>query len=116
MKHIFISLFIGACLLCMPSCQQKAEFENPLGLLSHEVKLTSEAGYTPVLVYSNTQWTVSLTENVDWAGIDRLEGEGMGQVKFNYAQNYGPERRVGIAFEAGVVRDTVYMVQAEAGK
>lgn len=112
MKHIFISLFIGACLLCMPSCQQKAEFENPLGLLSHTVNLSAEAGSTPVLVYSNTQWTVSLTESVDWAGIDRLEGEGMGQVKFNYAENYGPERRVGLAFEAGDVRDTVYMVQA----
>ncbi len=112
MKHIFISLFIGACLLCVPSCQQKAEFDNPLGLLGHTVNLSAQAGSTPVLVYSNTQWKVSLTEDVDWAGIDRLSGEGMGQVKFNYAENYGPERRVGLAFEAGVVRDTVYMIQA----
>ena len=112
MKHILISLFIGACLLCTSSCQEKAEFDNPLGLLSRTVNLSAEAGSTPVLVYSNTQWKVSLTEDVDWAGIDRLEGDGMGQVKFNYAENYGPERRVGIAFEAGVVRDTVYMIQA----
>ena len=55
---------------------------------------------------------MSLTEDVDWAGIDRLSGSGMGQVKFNYAENFGPERKVGVAFEAGEVRDTVYMVQA----
>ena len=112
MKHIIISMFIGAFLLCAPSCQQKAEFDRPLGLLTNSTSLSAEAGSTPILVYSNTQWTVSLTEDVDWAGIDRLSGEGMGQVKFNYAENYGPERRVGVAFEAGAVRDTVYMVQA----
>lgn len=112
MKHIFISLFIGASLLCICSCQQKAEFDNPLGLLTETTLLSSEAGSTPILVYSNTQWKVSLTENVDWAGIDRLSGDGMGQVKFNYAENYGPERSVGVAFEAGAVRDTVYMIQA----
>ena len=112
MKHIIISLFIGACLLCMPSCQEKAEFSKPLGLLTETTNLSAEAGSTPILVYSNTDWKVSLTEDVDWAGIDRLSGSGMGQVKFNYAENFGQERKVGIAFEAGEVRDTVYMVQA----
>lgn len=112
MKHIFISLLVGAGLLCAASCQQKAEFDNPLGLLTDETNLSAEAGSTPIIVYSNTQWKVSLTENVDWAGIDRLSGEGMGQVRFDYAENYGPERRVGVAFEAGTIRDTVYMIQA----
>ena len=112
MKHIIISLFIGACLLCTPSCQKKAEFDKPLGLLTETTNLSAEAGCTPIMVYSNTDWTVSLTEDVDWAGIDRLSGSGMGQVKFNYAENFGPERVVGVAFEAGAVRDTVYMVQA----
>ena len=112
MKHIIISLFIGACLLCMPSCQKEAEFNKPLGLLAETTNLSAEAGSTPILVYSNTDWKVSLTEDVDWAGIDRLSGSGMGQVKFNYAENFGPERKVGVAFEAGEVRDTIYMVQA----
>ena len=103
---------MGMMLISANSCQKTAEFENPLGLLTETTQLSAEAGHTPILVYSNTQWTVSLTENVDWAGIDRLEGEGMGQVKFYYAENYGPERRVGVAFEAGEVRDTVYLVQA----
>lgn len=103
---------MGVVLISASSCQEKAEFENPLGLLTETTLLSAEAGSTPILVYSNTHWTVSLTEEVDWAGIDRLSGEGMGQVKFNYAENFGPERRVGVAFEAGGVRDTVYMVQA----
>lgn len=103
---------MGVLLISASSCQEKAEFENPLGLLTETTLLSAEAGSTPIIVYSNTHWTVSLTEEVDWAGIDRLSGEGMGQVKFNYAENFGPERRVGVAFEAGGVRDTVYMVQA----
>ena len=112
MKHTLIILFIGALTLSVVSCQQKIEFDQPLGLLTETTNISSEAGVTPILVYSNTEWKVKLTEDVDWAGIDRLTGTGMGQVKFNYAENYGPERVVGVAFEAGEVRDTVYMIQA----
>lgn len=111
MKHTLSILFIAALLFSVVSCQQKVEFDHPLGLLTEVTNLSSEAGSTPILVYSNTDWKVKLTEDVEWAGIDRLTGTGMGQVKFNYAENYGEERKVGVAFEAGEVRDTVYMVQ-----
>lgn len=106
-------LVLGALLLIgAVSCEKRAEYERPLGLLSRLTKLTAEAGDTPVLVYSNTDWSAALTSKVSWAGLDRLSGSGCSQVHFQYAENYGRARKVGIAFEAGGVRDTVYMLQA----
>lgn len=104
---------LGALLLFgAVSCEKRAEYERPLGLLSRLTKLTAEAGDTPVLVYSNTDWNASLTSKVSWAGLDRLSGSGCSHVRFQYAENYGRARKVGIAFDAGGVRDTVYMLQA----
>ena len=94
------------------SCQKNAEYERPLGLISRLTKLTKSAGDTPVLVYSNTDWSVSLTSKVSWAGLDRLSDYGCSQVHFCYSENFGRARKVGIAFEAAGVRDTVFMVQA----
>ncbi len=94
------------------SCQKKAEYERPLGLISRLTKLTKSAGDTPVIVYSNTDWSVSLTSRVTWAGLDRLSDHGCSQVHFCYSENFGRARKVGVAFEAAGVRDTVFMVQA----
>ncbi len=112
MKRYFVAaaLLLG---LVASSCQKAAEFERPLGLLSRLTSLESSAGDTPVLVFSNTDWTASLTSKVKWAGLDRLSGSGCSQVHFQYGENYGRARKVGIAFEAaGGMRDTVFMVQA----
>lgn len=108
-----VPLLLGALLLLgAVSCEKRAEYERPLGLLSRLTKLSAEAGDTPVLVYSNTDWNATLTSKVSWAGLDRLSGSGCSQVRFQYAENYGRARKVGIAFDAGGVRDTVYMLQA----
>lgn len=111
LKHIGIIL-LSVLPLFVLSCRKKAEFEKPLGLMSRLVKLSSSAGDTPVIVYSNTDWEAALTDKVTWAGLDRLSGTGCREVRFRYSENYGRARKVGIAFAAGAVKDTVYMVQA----
>lgn len=109
----YLSIFIAALLaFAAVSCEKKAEFERPLGLMSRLTRLSASAGDTPVIVYSNTDWNASLTSKVTWAGLDRLSGSGCSQVRFRYSENYGRARKVGIAFEAGGVRDTLYMIQA----
>lgn len=102
-------LFICAC--SFSSCDKKAEFNRPLGLLSREVYLPSAAGVTPVIVYSNSSWTVELTAPVDWAVLDRLKGSGVGEVKFSYSENFGKRRKVGVVFCSGEQKDTVIMYQ-----
>lgn len=102
-------LFICACALT--SCDNKAEFSRPLGLLSREVYLPSAAGVTPVVVYSNSSWTVEFTTPVDWAVLDRLKGNGVGEVKFSYSENFGKRRKVGVVFCSGELKDTVIMYQ-----
>lgn len=102
-------LFICAC-ACV-SCDSKAEFNRPLGLLSREVYLPSAAGVTPVIVYSNSTWTAEFTTPVDWAALDRLKGSGVGEVKFSYSENYGKRRKVGVVFCSGEKKDTVIMYQ-----
>ena len=111
LKHIGIIL-LSVLPLFVLSCRKKAEFEKPLGLMSRLVKLASSAGDTPVIVYSHTDWEAALTDKVTWAGLDRLSGTGCREVRFRYSENYGRARKVGIAFAAGAVKDTVYMVQA----
>lgn len=64
------------------------------------------------MVYASGHWTAKLTDTVKWASIDRLEGEGLSQVKFLYSRNYGLSRKVGIVLKGGDQIDTVMMVQA----
>ena len=98
-----------AVLLC--SCEKPAEYEGDLGFLSHRHVLGSGSGSTPVVVYSNTSWTVRPLEKVDWASVDRFEGYGYSQVRFDYAANYGQDRSVRLEFSTQTVKDTVEIYQ-----
>lgn len=105
------------CLMAMTvmfiaaGCRKTDPYEGALGLQSRRVVLSAETGLTPVMVYSNTSWTVKLAPKVSWAGLDRLEGENSSGLYFSYAANYNLARKVALAFEAGEIRDTVWMIQ-----
>lgn len=96
------------------SCSKKEPFERNLGLQSRHIEISSSTGITPVMVFSNTSWTAKFVDPVDWASLDRLSGEYSSEVKLSFAANYGPARKLAIAFEAGASRDTLVVVQ-EAG-
>lgn len=104
-----VVLILWAC--AFSSCEKKAGFNRPIGLFSREVYLPSDAGVTPIVVYSNSSWTAKFTEPVDWAVLDRLNGNGVGEVRFSYSRNYGKRRKVGVVFCSGEQRDTVIMYQ-----
>lgn len=95
----------------MVSCENRHELEG-LRVQSRLYNLTAEEGSTPVIVYAGGDWTVSLTEDVDWAGLDRDHGHGQGQVMFTYSANEYLVRKVGVVFDSQGLRDTVMMVQA----
>jgi len=109
MKRYLIILL--TTLLALVSCQKEIEFDHAIGLMSEKNVLSSDSGSTPIIIYSNTDWTVGFDTEVDWASIDRLKGSGNGEVKFYYDANFGNERQVVVRFKAGSEEKTITMVQ-----
>ena len=111
-NKIFRLVLILTLLVAVVSgCRKEDPFDGPLGLQSRRIVLSAETGVTPVMVFSNTSWTVELTPKVSWAGLDKLAGEGSSGVYLSYAANFGETREVALAVEAGGVRDTGVVVQ-----
>ena len=108
-RHLFVGILFAAA-VC--ACAKPDPFTGELGLQSRLVEIPSEAGVTPVMVFSNTSWKAGFVSEVDWASLDRLSGKGSSQVKFAFAGNYGRARKMAIAFEAGSSRDTLVIIQA----
>lgn len=117
MKHMYKSILTGfavafAAAMLAVGCDRPYELDLPLAVTTRDVQLKSAGGSTHVLVYSTGHWTAHLTENVDWASLDRLEGNGNYELVFAYSDNYGVARKVGIALETAEAKDTVFMTQA----
>lgn len=115
MKRILIYFTAAlALLLSLASCEKKpVEYAHTIGLGSEKNALSASGGSTPVVVWSNTTWTARFDHPVDWAGLDRLSGEGIGQVIFSFeVNNTGESRSVSIIFSAGDEECSIEMVQA----
>ena len=114
MKRILIYFAAAlALLLSLASCEKKpVEYAHTIGLGSEKNALSASGGSTPVIVWSNTSWTARFDNPVDWASLDRLKGEGIGQVIFSYeTNNTGEDRSVSIIFSAGDEECSILMVQ-----
>lgn len=110
MKKIALSMMI---LLAAVSCtEQKAEYDQTLGLLSEYNILSKDGGSTQVAVFSNTSWTVEMDRQVSWASIDRFSGYKSGYLVFDFDINYGRARRVILVFKAGGETRTLNMYQS----
>lgn len=97
--------------MALNACDKPYEFTQSVAVAQNKVELKYSNGVTPVMIYSDTDWDVSLTSHVDWASIDRTHGRGIGEVKFSYSANYGLPRKVGIVITTAEKCDTVMMVQ-----
>lgn len=116
MKKTNIILCFALSVFFAASCQKPFEVPFTLGLTAIENDLGAADGSTPVPVYSNTHWTAELSAPVKWASLDRLEGDGLGQVKFQYAANYGRCRSVSVIIKAGDETRSCLMKQAAMSK
>lgn len=105
-------IIYAIALLAVFSCSEKAEYNQTLGLLSEYNKLSNTGGSTQVAVFSNTDWTVEMDRQVDWASIDRFGGHKSGYLVFDYEVNYGRARRVVLVFKAGDQTRTLNMYQS----
>ena len=107
-----IALYILVLLSALSCVEQKAEYDQTLGLLSKYNILSKDGGSTQVAVFSNTDWTVEMDHPVSWASIDRFGGHKSGYLVFNYEINYGRARRVVLVFKAGEETMTLNMYQS----
>ena len=106
------TLYILVRVSALSCMEQKAEYDQTLGLLSEYNILSKDGGSTQVAVFSNTSWTVEMDRQVSWASIDRFGGYKSGYLVFDFDINYGRARRVILVFKAGDKTMTLNMYQS----
>lgn len=115
MKKIHFVLFSALALLfTFVSCQREFTVVNDIGVSTRTLELKSDAGSTHIMVYAQGPWTVHLDQPVDWAGLNKLSGEGFNDFVFNYSANYGVKRGVNIILEAAGKTEQISIIQAGA--
>ncbi|MDR1335341.1 MAG: DUF5689 domain-containing protein, partial [Tannerella sp.] len=57
------------------------------------------------------RWTVAFREPVNWASINKLEGEGNSDLVFSYAQNLGIARKVTLLLNSGDKTQEIAIMQ-----
>lgn len=111
MRKIANALFAALLLVFAAGCQKEYQMSTPLAVTAQTLNLGPEAGSTHIIVYSNTDWTVSLDRQAEWASLSKLSGSGMHELEFSYSANYGVSRSVGIVIKTAEKSVTVNMVQ-----
>lgn len=110
-RLLFLSFAALAALL---SCEKNSDTTFDLALDAVDITLENTSGSTKVNVWSTKQWTARFAEPVDWASIDRLEGEGNYAITFSWSQNVDIERQVKLIFSIPEKSDTVLFTQKGA--
>ncbi len=87
-----IAILVAA--LAIAACQKPYTTKIDLAVNHEEIILPSaEEGHCFITVYSNSSWTISVTEGSDWASLGAGSGEGIGYVRLNFTENLGTEER-----------------------
>lgn len=85
---------ILAAALCLAACQKPYTTKIDLGVNQEEIVLpTALDGHCFITVYSNSSWTISVTEGADWARLGVSSGQGIGYVRLDFTENLGSEER-----------------------
>ena len=108
-KHILLVL---PALLLAIACQQKYEIFDELGIVSHTLNIAETPGETHIAVYSTGAWKVALDREVDWASLNKLSGDGMGDFVLSWSANYGTARSVDILVSRGRRTERINVIQA----
>jgi len=113
-KRILIAILAFLIIFLTGGCQREYELSTPLSVTAESLNLSASAGSTHLIVYSNTDWTVSLDREAEWASLSKLSGSGMHDLVFSYSANYGVSRHVGIVIRTADRSVKVNMVQSGA--
>ena len=87
-KKILYALASACLLLAAVSCTEKYRDEyKHLRVDRTYLKLESEGGEIPIMVYYSGSWNVAIDEDCNWASLDRTSGKGIGTIHFNCEKN-----------------------------
>ena len=111
-KKILFAAGLVLALAALTACQKEYEIIDELGLSQHSLKVKAEPGFTHIAVYSTGSWSVALDRETDWASLDRLSGEGLGEFVFSWSANFGVARSVNIVVRRDGREETINVIQA----
>ncbi|MBR1872093.1 MAG: BACON domain-containing protein [Bacteroidales bacterium] len=115
MKHKLSYILIAALsLIGAAACQKEFEIFDELAVSSHTLNIAQTPGETHIAVYSTGAWEVALDSNVDWAGLNKLSGEGLGDFVLCWSANYGAARSIDILVTRGSLSERIHVIQAGA--
>ncbi len=108
LKYIITAL---AAMLCL-GCERPYEIVDDLGVSSHTLNISQTPGFTHIAVYSTGPWSISLDRHVDWASINKLSGEGLGDFVLSWSANYGIARSIDILVSKEGRTETIHVIQS----
>ena len=81
MDFRFLKIFaIAALMLGASACSQRYELHLPLSLNREKMEFKKEGASYYVLVYTDNNWTASLSEEASWLSLSRTSGSGNAQI------------------------------------
>ena len=111
MKNLKYIAFAFAAMVCL-GCERPYEIVDELGVSSHTLNISQTPGNTHIAVYSTGAWSIALDRHVDWASINKLSGEGLGDFVLSWSANYGIARSIDILVSKEGRTETIHVIQA----
>ena len=113
MKNIYKYICIlFACIMAMPSCQDKFEEEYEVLALDYDkIDVKHEGGKYTFMVYCSGDWTITLDKEVDWVTFDKTSGHGVTMVNIEFGKNEALKRSFTMTVSDGVETKMIPVVQ-----
>ncbi len=107
-----------AIAVTMTGCREEEDSPAVMSLAVNDttMNIAYNEGSEHVLVYSRSKWTARFSENVEWADIEKGEGEGNGEFILSFGENEGLLRRAKILISASGVDRTITLTVNQKGK
>lgn len=112
MRKLFNYTIVALAAMACLGCERPYEIVDELGVSSHTLNISQTPGSTHIAVYSTGPWTISLDRHVDWASINKLNGEGLGDFVLSWSANYGIARSIDILVSKEGRTETIRVIQA----
>lgn len=111
-NYIYYSVLAFLAVLLSAACEKRYEIFDELAVTSHTLNISQLPGETHIAVYSTGTWKISFDEQVDWASVNRLSGEGLGDFVLSWSANYGTSRKVDILVSRDNKTERIRVIQA----
>lgn len=105
---------VAVCSALVLSCQREYRIIDELSVLQHTLNMSYNPVSTHITVYANGPWTVTLDQQVEWASVNKLSGDGLGDFKLNLAANFGVARDINVIIRTKKKEEVIHVVQAGA--